>query len=106
MKALESKIERDTWTRARDWMGVTSSKLVTPGETGWPDRIFWLPVGKPLLIEFKRPGETPRPKQDHIHANLRELGYPVLVCDNVLDALHAIRNALIERGVKCEWNGE
>jgi len=25
--------------------------------------------------------------------------------DNVMDALHIIRNALIERGIECEWNG-
>ena len=103
---LESRIERDAWTRARDLMGVTSSKIVTPGETGWPDRLFWLPTGHPVLIEFKRPGEAPRPKQEHVHALLRDLGYPVYVCDSAIVALLIIRAGLIKRGIRCEWNGE
>lgn len=106
MPVLESKIERDTCARAAKLMGVIGTKLVAPGETGYPDRIFWLPVGRPLLIEFKRPGENARPKQVFIHEQLRGLGYEVQVHDNVNEALRAIRAALIQRGVKCEWNGE
>lgn len=104
MNHLESAIERSTWTRARDLMGVTSSKLVTPGETGFPDRIFWLPA-RPLCIEFKQEGKEARPKQKHIHGVLRGLGYEVQVHDNVELALMAIRAALIERGVQCQWQG-
>ena len=105
MNKLESKVERDVHTWAETLMGVTSTKLVTPGETGWPDRIFWLPC-YPLLIEFKQRGKRPEPKQGHVHELLENLGYEVQVHDHVDTALRAIRSALIKRGVECEWNGE
>lgn len=58
---------------------------------GWPDRVFLLPTGGTMLIEFKRPGENPRPQQDHQHDLLKEIGHPVLVIDSVeqfRDLLH------------------
>jgi intracellular sulfur oxidation DsrE/DsrF family protein len=105
MSHLESSIERTACERATELMGVTNSKLVTPGDSGYPDRIFWLPPGRPVLIEFKRVGEDARKNQEFVHNMLRDLKYEVYVCDNVMDALHIIRNALIERGIECEWNG-
>jgi hypothetical protein len=104
MSKLESSIERKACKRAEDLMGVTSSKLVTPGEVGYPDRIVWLPIS-PIMIEFKKVGKDAEPRQHYIHEMLRNLGYEVFVVDNVMDALHIIRNALIERGIECEWNG-
>ena len=92
--AEESKIERRACDRALDELGVTNSKLVTPGRTGFPDRIFYIPGGKPLLIEFKRPGEEPKPMQLYIHQLLRQLKYNVKVCDNVEDAVRYVREAL------------
>lgn len=105
MNKLESNIEREVRTWAETLMGVTSTKLVTPGETGWPDRIFWLPC-YPLLIEFKQAGKKPGPKQKHVHELLEGLGYEVQTHNNVDNALRAIRTALIKRGVNCEWNGD
>jgi len=102
---LESSIEQRACEGAEKLMGVTSSKLVTPGDSGYPDRIFWLPPGKPVLIEFKQLGEDAKKNQKFVHKMLRDLGYEVYVCDNVQDALRIIRDALIRRGVQCEWNG-
>ena len=102
MSHLESSIERTTCRRATELMGVTSSKLVTPGDTGYPDRIFWLPCS-PIRIEFKQQGCVADPKQEFVHEMLRNLGYEVFVCDNVQGALAVIRHALSERGVECEW---
>ena len=90
----ESKIERDAVDLVWKHLGIVGSKLVTPGDTGYPDRIFWLPGGKPLLIEFKRPGEEPEPKQEYIHAQLRKLGYQVEVHDNAIRAFQAIIEAV------------
>ena len=92
----ETKIEKDACDLIYKHLGVLSSKLKVLGQTGFPDRIFWLPDGKPLLIEFKCPGEEPEPKQRHIHAQLRALGYMVEVHDNDLDALQAVINILVE----------
>lgn len=94
---LESKIERDTCGDALRKLRVPNMKLLhTGGETGWPDRCFFIEGGKPLLIEFKRPGEEPEPRQEYIHAILRELGYEVQVHDNKDKALQAIRSAKME----------
>ncbi len=90
----ESKIEGKAKILAYQHLGIISSKLVTPGHTGFPDDIFWLPGGKPLLIEFKRPGEDAKPKQLYIHEQLRTLGYHVEVHDNEIRALQAIITAL------------
>ncbi len=54
-----------------------------PGiQTGWPDDLFLLPGGRPLLIEFKAPGEEPTKKQQIKIDLLEEFGYAVEVCDN------------------------
>ena len=86
----ESKIEKKAKDLAYEHLGVISSKLVTPGHTGFPDQIFWLPGGKPLLIEFKAPGEEPRLNQLHIHEQLKQLGYQIEVHDNEIRAFQAI----------------
>ena len=90
----ESKIEKKAKLLAFNELGIISSKLVTPGHTGFPDDIFWLPGGKPLLIEFKRPGEVPDPKQLHIHETLRNLNYLVQVHDNEIRAIQAVINIM------------
>jgi hypothetical protein len=88
---LESYIERRTCDLALE-LGVDNTKLQKA--TGYPDRIFWIPGGKPLLIEFKRPGEPPSEIQDYVIDLLRKLGYQVEVCDNVNDAIKLIIKAL------------
>lgn len=88
---LESYIERRTCELALE-LGVDNTKLQKA--TGYPDRIFWVPGGKPVLIEFKRPGEEPSEIQEYIGDLLRRLGYQVEVCDNVDDAIKIIIKAL------------
>lgn len=91
----ESKVERAVCHKALNDLGVPNVKVIHPGgETGWPDRCFFLPGGKPLYIEFKWPGEEPDAKQVYIHKMLRELGYDVEWHDNEAEALAAIRARL------------
>jgi len=91
---LEKRIETNTCERVLHELGVASAKLATPGRRGIPDRIFWVPGGRPLLIEFKRPGEEPRPLQSHIHALLKQLGYLVEVHDNEDEAFESVKKLL------------
>lgn len=86
----ESIIEGKAKMLAFKHLGIISSKLVTPGDTGFPDQIFWLPGGRPLLIEVKRPGEEPSPKQIYQHNRLKQLGYYVEVHDNEVRAFQTI----------------
>jgi hypothetical protein len=91
---LEKKIERKVCKTVLDVLGVASCKLTTPGKAGYPDRMFFIPGGRPLFIEFKRPGETPEPLQVLIHHMLRALGYDVEVHDDHDSAVSAVRAAL------------
>lgn len=94
MNQLEKDIEDEAVGLVWQHLGIKGSKLVTPGDTSYPDRIFWIPGGRPLLIEFKRPGEEPEPKQAHTHDQLRKLGYDVQVHDHALDAFDAVIQAV------------
>lgn len=90
----EADIEQYVSDKALEWFGLPNVKLNLQGRRGWPDRIYWLPEGRPLLIEYKRPGKEARALQGEVHAMLVKLGYDVHVCDNREDALQHIVNAL------------
>ena len=92
-RALELPIEKWVVDEAAK-RGVQSLKLGHRYDTGWPDRIFWIPGGRPLMIEFKRPGEFLEPKQEYLCGVLRTLGYEVEIHDNRERALAAIFHAL------------
>lgn len=94
MAELESKIERRTCQKALQLIGIRNIKLKAVGQTGFPDRMFLIPGGKPLLVEFKLPGESPDPKQAYIHNLLISLGYQVEVHDDVEEALRSIRKTV------------
>lgn len=90
----ETKIELNACRLIYENLGIEGGKLKIIGNNGYPDRIFWLPGGKPLLIEFKQPGEIPEPKQQEIHDLLKGLGYNVQVHTSDVDALQAVIEAL------------
>lgn len=94
MPTPEGLIEQEACALILKELGIIGAKLTVPGDTGYPDRIFWLPGGRPLLIEFKQPGEAPEPKQEYHIRRLRALGYLVEVHDNATDALRAVLRAL------------
>ena len=90
---LEASIERWVCQQVLWRFGVPNLKLNLRGNAGWPDRVFWVPGGRPLLVEFKRPGEEPRARQQLVHMMLRDLGYEVQVHDDKRVALEAVRVA-------------
>lgn len=69
------------WCRVAAQLGIAQVPLKTRGTNHWPDRLFFKRGGKPLLVEFKRPGEEPRKAQHFIHTTLRAAGYEVQVHD-------------------------
>src|SRR5574340_1169413 len=79
---LERTVERMACRRALSELGVASMKLAAQGQRSWPDRMFLIPGGRALMIEFKAPGEMPRPDQLQCHDILRMLVYQVGVCDD------------------------
>ena len=70
----EAIIEESACARILREFGVQSRKMTTPGHRGTCDRMFLVPGGRPLLIEFKVPGEKPDPLQVREHELLRRLG--------------------------------
>lgn len=56
---------------------------------GWPDRMLFR-QGRCVWVEFKAPGETPRPDQRAVHRTLRSRGETVLVIDNWRDLVPAL----------------
>ena len=90
---LEKQIEEAVCAFARE-QGVLVRKYTSPSCQGVPDRIFWVPGGKPLVIEFKRPKGIMSPIQHREIVAMRKLGYRVLVIDNVEAGIDAIRRVL------------
>ena len=91
---LEANIERRACTRALRELGVRSLKLNVRGQTGWPDRLFMIPGGRPLFIEFKRPGGELSARQQYMIKMIKHRGYEVQVHDTIDGAFQAILEAL------------
>jgi hypothetical protein len=94
VRVLEN-ILRDKVCHDALWqLGVRSLQLNLHFDAGWPDRLLLIPGGKPLFIEFKRPGEVPRPLQAQRIDTLRALGYDVSVIDDYDKGMQIIRSKL------------
>lgn len=89
--ALERKVVRDAAVKH----GIPSIKLNGRGETGWPDRLFLMPLGLGVFIEFKAPGGRLSPKQRVKIELLDKIGHRVYVCSTYEDAM---RNILRMKG--------
>jgi hypothetical protein len=69
-------------TKAVKAQGGMCPKLISPGTDGMPDRLILMPQARIGFVEVKRPGARPRPLQERRHAQLRSLGFLVLVLDD------------------------
>lgn len=92
MRREKSLIEIPTVKRALHELLIPSIplKLIRGSDTGRPDDLFFIPHGRPLLIEFKWGDLQPEPKQEYWHKILKDLGYDVQIHNNVDEALTAI----------------
>lgn len=90
---LEEHIEKPVVKWAKSHLGLEVTKLNVQFSSGLPDRIFWIPGGKPFLIEFKKPGikKTLSPLQQIKIPLLLKLGYDVEVHDNIEEAKASIQ---------------
>jgi len=66
VKTVEGKIQAKAinYAKAR---GVPSIRMYfgVGIRSGWPDVLFLIPGGRPLFIEFKKPGGKVKPVQEH-----------------------------------------
>ena len=84
MGVLESYIEKHV-VKAAEAAGFMQRKISYVNRRGAPDRFFFGPGGRLILVEFKKGGEKPEPHQEREIARLRNLGFEVHVIDNVAD---------------------
>jgi hypothetical protein len=77
IKKREAGIEADgvAYAVARGW------KHKKIGTNSWPDHLFVKEVRRVKFVEFKRPGEKPRPNQAKRLKELREMGFECHVVD-------------------------
>ena len=83
----ESAVEQRACELVYETLGIMGVKVVAVGQRGFPDRMFLIPGGKPLFIEFKQPGGDLSPHQVRMIKTLKKLNYNVEVCDNYVSAL-------------------
>lgn len=85
MARASSEPERNIEARVVRWAdqhAVLHTKLNVMLRRGLPDDIFWIPGGRPALLEFKRRGKKPTPLQAYTIKKLKALGYDVCWFDN------------------------
>jgi hypothetical protein len=82
MIELEKEIELKC-CRYAESKGIAYSKTSSPGRRGFVDRVFWVPGGSPLLIEFKRADGVVSAQQAATIRRLNNLSYRVHVCYSV-----------------------
>jgi hypothetical protein len=95
----EAKIEQRACKKIFEMYGIDNIKLKLFSRS-YPDRLFFVPGGKPLMIEFKRPGEALRKFQAYTIKRLKKLGYDIEVCDSSEDALKLVAYRLKQATTK------
>ncbi len=88
-KAIEKKI-----VEYCNKNNIFQQKLL--GKKGMPDRIFYLPGGRAVAIEFKQPGNDLNILQELCCDNLKALGFPVYVCSKYEDGVAFLQRELIK----------
>jgi hypothetical protein len=79
---LEKSIEAACRKKARGAGGYLL-KLNPVGVVGIPDRMLLLPAGRIAFLEFKRPGQQLRPKQQQWFRKLGRIGFLCVKVDSV-----------------------
>lgn len=84
MKANETseKVFERTFSKYVNDKGGIAVKLLSQFVNGLPDRLYLLPGGRALFIEFKSTGKRPTRIQEHIIGRIQKLGFTVLVVDS------------------------
>lgn len=78
----EKVFERELSKFVEDRGGM-AIKLLSQFIKGLPDRMFLLPGGVVVFVEFKSTGKKPTKIQSYIHAKIRARGFDVYVVDSV-----------------------
>jgi hypothetical protein len=87
---LEIHIEKKScqYAESLDWEHIKLDKA----KRKWPDRLFLGPNGQKLLVEFKRPGESPRPQQEAFFYRLGKKFHKVHLIESVDDFVNLLQH--------------
>ena len=87
------RVQNPVVSYARQYWGLFVTK--GGGTSGMPDYIFWIPGGKPLLIEFKDGDKGVLSDiQAHIINQFKGWGYNVEVCISSYEGKRAVARAM------------
>lgn len=94
-KVLEKDIEKKVCEWARK-QGCLVYKFTSPSQRSVPDRMFVLPYGTVVFIEFKAPGKQPTELQTKELLKLQGSGVRACWCDNYNRAVQWLQNRIEE----------
>jgi hypothetical protein len=86
-RAKEAPIERRVMAYGRDVLGLRSIKMKLQYDAGWTDRLWIMPFGRTLWMEFKKPGGPRTKLQAERHEYLASMGHDVVTVDTFEDAV-------------------
>lgn len=99
---MKEKPVEDRLKRLKSY-GFDVYKLRTPGRSGVMDRMILWPKyapGPPVVVEFKRPGEKPRPLQDAVANDWIARGVDVRPYCDTYEKVDALINDLVEDALR------
>lgn len=76
------KVFERTMSKYVNDKGGIAVKLLSQFVNGLPDRMYLLPGGRALFVEFKSTGKKPTKIQEHIIDRIRKVGFSVMVVDS------------------------
>lgn len=77
----EKQIEKKFREQIKN-IGGMALKFVSPGCSGVPDRLVFLPEGRIFLVELKKPGGKLTPLQEKMKKKFEEMGFKFYVIDS------------------------
>ena len=81
---LESEVEKKL-VQGVNKLGGLCLKWVSPGYSGVPDRIVFLPGGSVYFVELKQDRGRLSPRQKYVHKQLKAVGREVITLYGEID---------------------
>ncbi len=92
---LEKQVEERLRKRVREIGGI-ALKFISPGHSGVPDRLVFLPEGRIYLVELKAPGGKLTKLQNRTKKQFEKLGFRYYVIssyeevEEFINAIHTV----------------
>lgn len=78
----------------RSSIGILTARIETGKRKLFPDRVFFVPGGKPLLVAFKQQNQTEESikcQKSYIES-MHSIGYHAIYCDSFKSFLNELKN--------------